>query len=36
MKKAAIIAAVVIVAVAGIYFAFGKREPERTYKTAKV
>lgn len=36
MKKAAIIAAVVIVAAAGIYFAFGKREPERTYKTAKV
>lgn len=36
MKKAAIIAAVVIAAVAGIYFAFGKREPERTYKTVKV
>lgn len=34
MKKVSIIAAVLILAVAGGYYLFASREPERTYKTA--
>lgn len=34
MKKVSIIAAVLVLAVAGGYYLFASREPERTYKTA--
>uniref|UniRef100_A0A831UB47 Efflux RND transporter periplasmic adaptor subunit n=1 Tax=Geobacter metallireducens TaxID=28232 RepID=A0A831UB47_GEOME len=34
MKRVAIIAAVLVLAVAGGYYVFATREPERTYKTA--
>ncbi|RNC70756.1 MAG: efflux RND transporter periplasmic adaptor subunit [Desulfuromonadales bacterium] len=36
MKKFAIIAVVVILAAIGGYYVFAKKEPERTFKTAKV